>query len=232
MSRLRYILRNINLLNIVLTGVIVLVTGYAILPYKTKTRYTLSAAKAMVEGREEKTVNVLSPSPLEYTVIAEQNLFHPSRKIPVGKKDERPEVKPEFVLYGTLITDSASLAFMEDKRSPYASAGRGKRQRALSLGATLSGYTLKEIHHDRVVMVKGEERVEVRVLDSKKVRAAETMPPQTAQAAVQPPPIVRQPVQTAITPSAPPDTAKPKIKGLTPPSLPRNGIYMGGVGAR
>jgi len=220
MSRLRYILRNINLLNIVLAVVIVLLAGYAILPHKTKIRYPLPAAKTVVEGKEEKTANVLSPSPLEYTVIAEQNLFHPSRKIPVGKKDERPEVKPEFVLYGTLITDNASLAFMEDRRAPYTSAGRGKRQRALGLGATLSGYTLKEIHNDRVVMVKGEERVEVRVLDPRKVRATETMPPhQAAQAAVQPLPIVRQPVQTGITPSAQPDTARAKTRGLAPPSL-------------
>ncbi|GAB4407163.1 MAG: hypothetical protein OHK0032_02420 [Thermodesulfovibrionales bacterium] len=234
MSKLRYLIRNINLLNIMLTAVIVLLAGYTILPYKMKLRYTLPAAKDAAEVKEEKRVDVKqSPPPLEYTVIAEQNIFHPERKIPVGKKDEKPEIKPEFVLYGTLITDNASLAFLEDTKSPYTSMGRGKRQRALRLGASLSGFTLKEIYHDRVVMVKGEERIEVRVLDSKKARASETAAPKAAAAAPVPPqPIVRQPAHTAITPSAPTNTARTRIEQQTPPPLPQKGTVLGVGGGR
>jgi len=214
MSRLRYILRNINLLNIMLAVVIVLLAGYVILPHKTKIRYTLPVAKTVVEGKEEKTANVLSPSPLEYTVIAEQNIFHPSRKIPVGKKDERPEVKPEFVLYGTLITDSASLAFLEDLKSPQGTPGRGKRQRALRAGETLSGYILKEIHHDRVVMVKGEERVEVRVLDPRKTRVAATVATGIQAPPQQPP--AQTPAQGALS-------TKPRRAGLPPGTIVKEG---------
>lgn len=116
------------------------------------------------------------PSLTDYMSIAEQNLFHPERKIP-EKKEEKQLPKPEFVLYGTLISDTTSIAYMEDMKAPYNTAGRGKRQKAIQKGASLSGFVLSEIYHDKVVMVRGDERIEVSVLDqqNKKLRGTDTV---------------------------------------------------------
>jgi len=178
--RLKGTTRNINLLNVILIAVALLFTTYILLPvFNVSVTFTPLRSKNITEEtKEEKTIPTQVPSPLEYTLIAEQNLFHPERKIPPEKKDENIP-RPDFILYGTLISENLSLAYMEDKNAPYSTPGRGKRQQALRLGNALSGYTLKEVSHDRVVMVKGEERIEVKMLDPqhKKVRVIEPTVP-------------------------------------------------------
>jgi hypothetical protein len=57
------------------------------------------------------------------------------------------------------------VAYMEDKKSPRTTPGRGKRQTALKKGDTLSGYTLKEIDPEQVTMVRGEDTLIVKVID-------------------------------------------------------------------
>jgi len=176
MGKLKNFFRNINLLNITLIAAIVLLANYTVLPvFSTNIKYSLHAPKKTVADKEEKSPQSQTPSPLDYMIVAEQNLFHPERRIP-EKKEGKELPKPEFVLYGTLITDEVKLAYLEDLKAPYSTPGRGKRQRPLRLGNTLSGYTLNEIHADRVVMVKGEERIEVKVLDPqyKKAHSADT----------------------------------------------------------
>jgi len=122
--------------------------------------------KSAVE-KEETGMDIRIPSIVEYAKIPEGNLFHPERKIPVEKNadQQQPLLKPEFVLYGILITDDLRLAYMEDLKTHRDSPGRGKRQTALKKGDTLSGFTLKEIETDRIVMARGAEKIVVLVND-------------------------------------------------------------------
>jgi hypothetical protein len=174
MHKLKYIFRNINLLNIILIAAIILMAKYTILPlFSINIKYTLPAEKKIVHEKEGIPAESHIPSPSDYIIIAEENLFHPERKIPVEKKDEQPLPKPEFVLYGTMITDNTKLAYLEDKKSPHTTTGRGKRQVTLRKGDSLSGFTLKEIEQDKVVMVRGDETIIVNVTDSKKERSIE-----------------------------------------------------------
>ena len=176
MHKLKYIFRNINLLNITLITAIIILSNYTVLPmFNMNIRYTLPAGKKTMGDTDEKPADSLIPSLTDYTMIAEENLFHPGRKIPAEKKDEQPLPKPEFVLYGTLITDNINLAYLEDLKAPYSTTGRGKRQRALRLGNTLSDYTLNEIHHDQVVMVRGDDRIILKVDDPSKSRNKDTV---------------------------------------------------------
>ncbi|MEW6602028.1 MAG: type II secretion system protein N, partial [Nitrospirota bacterium] len=163
-------------LNVLLLAVIIALAAYILPPLlEVNVAYTLPVAKKISEEKEEKPAVAQPPSVMEYAVIAEQNVFNPERKIPAEKKDEKPLPKPEFVLYGTLIAGDTSMAFIEDLKAPYTTAGRGKRQRTLRVGGMLSGYTLSRVYTDRVVLVRGEERMEVRVLDQKKGRVVETV---------------------------------------------------------
>ena len=174
MHGLKYIFRNINLLNIMLIAAIIILANYTILPmFNMSFTYTLPAGKKIISDKDEKPDEAHIPSPSDYMIIAEENLFHPERKIPVEKKAEQALPKPEFVLYGTLITDDLRLAYLEDLKAPYSSPGRGRRQTVLKIGGTLSGFTVKEIGTDQIVMVKGEESLVVNVIDPniKKSRA-------------------------------------------------------------
>ena len=163
MNRARYLLGNINLINIMLTGVLIFLVNYMLLPFLNKSmQYSLPVIKKHEEidsGSDKKPDQTKTPSPLDYMVITEQNLFHPERKIPVEVKEAQPLPKPDFVLYGTLISGDTNIAYMEDKKSPHSTPGREKRQTTLKQGDSMSGFTLKELSEDRVIMVRGDERL-------------------------------------------------------------------------
>jgi hypothetical protein len=185
--RFKTIIRNINLLNIILITSIIILANYIVLPmFNMNMKYTLPAGKKIVGDDDEKPAESHIPSLTDYTMIAEDNLFHPERKIPVEKKDEQPLPKPEFVLYGTMITDGTRLAYLSDRKAPLTTPGRGERQSVLHEGKTLSGYTLREILSDKVIMVRGEDKIEVNVIDSSKKRTQVTTQPSQQPVAKQP----------------------------------------------
>ena len=170
--RFKTIIRNINVLNILLISVIIISISYSLLPLlDIKVKYTLPVTKKVGEHKEEKAVQTQTPSIVEYMMIAEENLFHPERKIPVEKKEEQPLPKPDFVLYGTLITDDISLAYLEDLKAPQSTPGRGKRQTALRKGDAMSGYVLKEVEAEKIVMVRGEDKMIVALNDLSRPKA-------------------------------------------------------------
>ena len=224
MQRFSRLLKNINVLNIILLVAAILLADYVVLPLLNVTvKYIPAIPKKISSEKEEKTAQGLTSNPTDYTIIADQNLFHPERKIPPEKKEEAALPKPEFVLYGTMITDNTSFAYLEDKKSPRSTPGRGKRQTALKKGDTMSGYILKEIDHDKVVMVRGEDTLTVKVIDSsvKKDReaatpsaAASTSPAPGSQ--VRPAPVT-QPQRPATQPPAPNQAVKPRRTPYRPP---------------
>jgi hypothetical protein len=158
------LVRNINLLNAVLLSVAAVFALYSLSPLlDVRIKYALPVPGKTPGIAIETADELQTPSVTEYTVISEKNLFHPDRNIPVEKKVEQPLPKPDFVLFGTLITGGTSLAYLEDLKAPRSTAGRGKRQIALKKGDTLSGFTLKEIEADKIVMVRGDETVTIPV---------------------------------------------------------------------
>jgi hypothetical protein len=188
LNKSKSLFKNINLLNVLLAAVLVLVADYAVLPFTSANiKYVLPAPKKAVEKKEEKPAEHSPPSPSDYIIVSEENLFHPDRKIPAEKKaEEAPLPKPEIVLYGTLIAGDTRLAYLEDLKSPRSTLGRGKRQITLKIGDTLSGFTLKEIDPDKIVMARGEEKIIVHVLEPGKPKAREGAAPAVQTARGQP----------------------------------------------
>jgi hypothetical protein len=179
-------LRNINVFNVGLSALTLYLAYFLLFPLlDLPVAYSLPPVKPSAAGKTEMEPP-LQPTlnPMEYTQIADQNLFHPERIIPPEKKAEAPLPKPEFVLYGTLITSDLGIAYLEDKKStPVTTPGRGKRQTALKKGEALSGFILKELFNDRVVMNRGEETMIVYLNDSQAPKAREGVPDQTKTAA-------------------------------------------------
>ncbi len=187
MGRVRYLARNVSVLNVLLLCCIVAAALYTILPLtRTKISVTLkpsqeTGAPASAEAKQPEQV----PSLSDYQVVAEMNLFHPERKVP-ERQGERAAARPEIILYGTVVAGDMSLAYIEDLKAPYSSPGRGKRQRTLKKGESISGFVLKEVLSNRIVLAKGDETMTVFLEDPKKVRSeAQTPPRQTPSSPAQ-----------------------------------------------
>jgi len=166
MLQLRPVLRNINLLNILLLAIMVVFALRVFMPALYQDiRYLLPPAKESIEAEKGPLLQQKLPSLSDYMIISEENPFHPERKIAIEKKVEQPLPNPEFVLYGTLIADGLKMAYLEDLKAPRSTSGRGKRQVALKQGDSLSGFTLKEIEAGKVVMVRGDDRIIVPIID-------------------------------------------------------------------
>ena len=179
MGKTRYLLGSINVINILLAGILIAVAYFTVFPGPSvgagKRRPAVEKTTRDQKPAEPKktTVEDKSPFPTDYIVIAEENLFHPDRKIPEEKADQKKAdnlPKPEFVLDGTLITDGTKIAFMEDKKKPVNTPGRPNRQTPLKLGESMSGYTLVEIDSDKVVMKKGDDEIVVNLTSPSKAR--------------------------------------------------------------
>jgi hypothetical protein len=169
MRILRYFAQSANLLNIVLVALMVTAFVYIILPLmKMHTGYSLPQVMSKTaEGTEKPREEIAGVLPADYTVIGEHNLFHPERHIPVDKKVEEAS-KPEFILYGTMIQDNVQYAFIEDKKNPKTTPGRGARQTTAKKGDTISGFVISEIQTDRVTLTRGDEKMTVLLTNADK----------------------------------------------------------------
>ena len=156
-------LKNFNLLNCILVAAALVFTFSFLLPQRDSNLAIVlpTLKKKPVEKTQGEPPKAQNTSPMDYVVVADENLFHPERRIPPEKKAEAVLPKPEFVLFGTLIAPNLSIAYMEDKKAPVTTPGRGNRQTTLKKGEMLSGFTLKEITKDKVVMARGEETIQV-----------------------------------------------------------------------
>ena len=187
--RLKKILQNINILNIILIAAVIAFATYSIFPtLEMKVKYALPAAKNIEGTADKKTGELEIPSLTQYTAVVDENLFHPERRIPPEKTVEQPLPKPEFVLYGTMISDDISFAYLEDLKAPRNTPGRGKRQVALKKGDSMSGFVLKEIETEKIVMVRGEEKLIVAMNDPQKPRTRAGVSMTTAATAPKQPP--------------------------------------------
>lgn len=186
MTNGRRLLNNINVLNIVLVLAVLVMANYAVAPLlHVNLGDIMPLQKKITEEKETKPDAANPPSPSDYLIIADENPFHPERKIPPEKKaDEKPLPKPEFVVYGTVISNDTSLAYLEDLKAPVNTSGRGKRQIALKTGDVLSGFTLKSVEADKIIMVRGEEKMVIPVHNTSRTKPSANLSSQKAAAPV------------------------------------------------
>jgi hypothetical protein len=183
MTKGKRLLSNINVLNVVLGLAVLVMANYVVAPLlHVNLGDIMPLQKKGAEEKETKPYVVNQPSPSDYLIIADENPFHPERKIPPEKKEEKPLPKPEFVVYGTVISDDTSFAYIEDLKAPVNTSGRGKRQIALKTGDVLSGFTLKSVEADKIVMVRGDEKIVIPVHNTSRTKASVQPSPQKAAA--------------------------------------------------
>ena len=183
MRAIKYLIQNTNPLNLLLLAIIIVIAIGVIFPLtRMNAGYVLPQVKTKIieqeEKPEEKSNSIL---PSDYAMIGETNLFHPERRIPIDKKaDEIP--KPELVLYGTMVQGGVQLAFIEDKKNPKTTPGRGNRQTVIKKGETIGGFVVSEIGTDRITLMKGDEKMTVLLAnggEKRKEQAGSQRPMQT-----------------------------------------------------
>lgn len=168
MNRIIVVLKNISLLNLLLLVLSIILFIQLVYPMLNgKITVTVPSTKEVLPASQEEVLPETKLAHSDFSSVAEKNLFHPERKMPMGKSEEQVVAKPEIVLYGTLITSEKKIAYVEDKKSSYSTPGRGKRQIALSIGENISGYTLKEVNTESIVLVRGEDKLVVKLSDHK-----------------------------------------------------------------
>lgn len=173
---LHYLAKSMNVLNALLILAVVLAADTLVLPFlDLNIQAVLPGVKSTGPEAIAPPVSLPQPPYTDYAVVSEQNLFHPARKIPLPpeKKEEKTApAKPDLVLYGTLITPDLSIAYIEDRKAPYSTPGRGNRQRPLKKGESVNGYVLQDVEPHRIVLAKGEEKLVV-LLDVKDKKRGE-----------------------------------------------------------
>ncbi len=217
MRWLRDIIESANVLNVLLT-LIILAFAASIAVSAFRMRHYYAVPKVKTKGAAAAAAQPAESSPKmpsDYALIGEANLFHPDRTIPVEKKAEVP--RPEIVLYGTLV-DTDRLAFIEDRRNPVTTPGRGARQRVVKKGEVVSGYTVTDIMSDRITLARGDDRITV-MLSEPKRRGGDTAQPAEPQA---PPPQAPAPKPgvPARSPQLPQTPPKPAVGPNTPSPAP------------
>jgi hypothetical protein len=166
--------RNINVLNLLLMAAIGVLASSLMSPpgnpggkIQSVKQSPVLPPKSAEEGTTKHADRNGGPSMSDFTDVAENNLFHSERRMP-HEKTEAAKPKPEIVLYGTLVTDDVTLAFIEDKKAPKTTSGRGKRQTTLKKGDTVSGFQLTSVESDRIVLIRGDEIMTIPLMDSEK----------------------------------------------------------------
>lgn len=207
-----------NILNFILLAgavIIAFTTAYPLL--KADINITIPKAKETALKKAENAAPEKIPTTLDYVLVTEKNLFHPERRLPLGKKDEQAAVRPDIVYYGSIITSEKRIAYIEDKKNPYSTPGRGTRQTMLAQGAVIGGYTLKEVNPETLVLVRGDDKIIVNLRDQKARKPGETTgKPQAPQGQIQTPPPMPPRIGHPSVPRPPtippPMPARPVIK--------------------
>jgi len=155
-------------------------------------------------------------SPGTYSTIASRNLFSPDRsEAPVAASASSAlAALPKPSLHGVILRDGAPMAYLEDPIT--------KRVAGYRVGDAIAGATVQSISEDRVVLIRPEGQLDVRLHDPSRPRPA--VPPAgqaEATPGVQRPPfpIPQQPVPQPF-PVAPAQPGyQPPVTGAQPDQL-------------
>jgi hypothetical protein len=142
--------------------------------------FTQPLPEPSVRARPTPAPNLPAPAPAPpqtppaaYQGIASRNLFSPTRTeappAPVASAPVAPP-QPKPNLYGVVLRDEASIAYLEDPTT--------KRVAGYRVGDSVAGGTVQRIAADRVVLARPDGPLDVRLHDPSKPKPP---PPATAQ---------------------------------------------------
>ncbi len=158
-------LRNYFLINLML----ILILGFlGFKLYETLVyRPGMPSPSKVEQAKEKKLTKRVRPLMNEaaYAVITQKDLFRPSRSASekiADKKDEKAAPKNPPKLFGTIILENEKTAILQDSDS--------KKTKMYKLNELIAGYTITDIHADKVELVKDGEKFEVKLREDKGIK--------------------------------------------------------------
>ncbi len=160
------------------------------------------------ETPDEKRTDISS-----FHVIVQKDLFRPGRTEPkMEELKSGPPPAPPPRLVGTVITESGAKAYLEDTAT--------KTTRGFRVKESIAGFILHEIKENSVVLLKGEEKVEIKITRIETVSAPAKTPAVTVPQGGQNLPQPVQPTVQPVLPAQPPHLPTPPPALPVPPSSP------------
>ena len=210
-------LRNYFLINLIL---LIIVGMLGLRLYKTWVKpLDIAAQKTLQETQKDKNISEdkkteekkeLSFNEKVYNVIVQNDLFRPSRsapqieEIPLYFLDNPPK------LYGTIIMGNDKSAILEDPKT--------KTTKLYRLNDLFGGFTISDIQDNKVVLLMGDESIEVKLREIKTITAPRQQP------VPQPPPQIQQPQQPQVRPQG--SLQKPERPAVRVPPNVRQGAVV------
>jgi hypothetical protein len=212
--------RRLVLVNVLLVAVSLASVGYIARELAPKASGSAGRARTVPTVSTSPTAAQPEESPPSggYATVASRNLFSPTRtdapSVPGATAGGAPPAGPKPNLYGVVLREGASVAYLEDPAT--------KRVGGYRAGDTVAGGTVRLIAADHVVLDRPEGRVQVLLSDPAKPRPPAPAPVAAGQAAPQPgtlPPgtVPRGPEATAQGQGAP---QQPPAVGQPGPQFP------------
>ncbi|HLA50105.1 MAG TPA: hypothetical protein VJ000_02810 [Thermodesulfovibrionia bacterium] len=212
-------LRNYFLINLIL---LIIVGMLGLRLYKTWVKpLDIAAQKTLQETQKDKNISEdkkteekkeLSFNEKVYNVIVQNDLFRPSRsapqieEIPLYFLDNPPK------LYGTIIMGNDKSAILEDPKT--------KTTKLYRLNDLFGGFTISDIQDNKVVLLMGDESIEVKLREIKTITAPRQQPfmPQQ-QPQVRPQGSLQRP-ERPIPIRVPPNVRQGAVVPSPPPAVP------------
>lgn len=164
-------------------------------------------AEEQGEKKMENPVNKKN-DPSAFQVIVQKDLFRPSRTEPkieeLSKGGNPPTPPPKLI--GTVITESGAKAYLEDSVT--------KTTRAFGLKESVAGFIVHEIKENTVVLIKGEEKIELKITRVQTIEPPGKKPSMPIPLINPGPSPIQQPMQP---PVQPPPMQVPPPHALPPP---------------
>lgn len=163
-------LRNYFVINIILVAILGLL-GFKFYGIATYSMDVPDAASVEVgkklAGIDVKLKNRV-PDKASFNAISKKDLFRPSRSASpvVGKTMPKTGLDRYPKLFATIIQGSNSLAIMQDPAT--------KKTKSYRINDVIVGFNISEILEDRVVLTRGDEKVEIKLRDDKGVKSPRT----------------------------------------------------------
>ena len=212
--------RRLVLLNVLLVAVSLASIGY--IARELAPKATGSAARTRSGPPVSTPATAVAPAeplpPGSYGTVASRNLFSPSRTdaptAPGAVAGGAAPAGPKPNLFGVVLRDGASIAYLEDPAT--------KRVAGYRAGDLVAGGTVQLIAADHVVLDRPDGRVQVRLSDPAKPRPPAPVPAAPGQAT---PPPTAVPPTTAPQPGTPrtPEGAAAQAPTVAPQDAPVGG---------
>ena len=160
-------LRNYFVINIILVLILGLL-GFKFYGIATYSMDVPDAASVEV-GKKPAGIDIKLknrvPDKASFNAISKKDLFRPSRSasLVAGKTIPKTGLDRYPKLFATIIQGSNSIAIMEDPGT--------KKTKSYHINDLIVGFKISEILEDRVILIRGDEKVEVKLREDKGVKS-------------------------------------------------------------